>query len=114
MEHRFAGPPDRGDDLDALVALSNAVGADPSLTQPGGGNSSIKRRARDFAGRELDVLSVKGSGTDLATITRAGFTTLRLADLALLQERQEMSDEEMMAFMRACMLDAREPAPSVE
>ncbi len=60
------------------------------------------------------MLSVKGSGTDLATIGRAGFTTLRLADLALLQQRDEMSDEEMMAFMRACMLDAREPAPSVE
>jgi rhamnulose-1-phosphate aldolase/alcohol dehydrogenase len=117
VEHRLATStftlPD-GDELDALVALSNAVGADPSLTQPGGGNSSIKRRARDFAGREIDVLSVKGSGTDLATIGRGGFTTLRLADLALLQERDEMSDEEMMAFMRACMLDAREPAPSVE
>jgi rhamnulose-1-phosphate aldolase/alcohol dehydrogenase len=114
MEHRFAGPPDGGDDLDGLVALSNAVGADPSLTQPGGGNSSIKRRARDFAGREVEVLSVKGSGTDLATIGRGGFTTLRLADLALLQRHDEMSDEDMMAFMRACMLDAREPAPSVE
>ncbi|HVU51986.1 MAG TPA: SDR family oxidoreductase [Polyangia bacterium] len=125
MDHRFrttpppsptssaSSPPD-GDELDALVALSNAVGADPSLTQPGGGNSSIKRRARDFAGREVEVLSVKGSGTDLATIGRAGFTTLRLADLVLLQRRDEMSDEEMMTFMRACMLDGREPAPSVE
>jgi rhamnulose-1-phosphate aldolase/alcohol dehydrogenase len=115
VDHRlaFSGPTD-GDELDALVALSNAVGADPSLTQPGGGNSSIKRRARDFAGREVEVLSVKGSGTDLATIGRAGFTTLRLADLALLQARDEMSDEDMMAFMRACMLDAREAAPSVE
>jgi rhamnulose-1-phosphate aldolase/alcohol dehydrogenase len=113
VDHRFSAPPG-GDDLDGLVALSNAVGADPALAQPGGGNSSIKRRARDFAGREVEVLSVKGSGTDLATITRAGFTTLRLGDLALLQQRAEMSDEEMMAFMRACMLDAREPAPSVE
>jgi rhamnulose-1-phosphate aldolase/alcohol dehydrogenase len=114
VQYRFSGPPSGGDDLDALVALSNAVGADPSLTQPGGGNSSIKRRARDFAGREVEVLSVKGSGTDLATIGRGGFTTLRLADLALLQDREDMSDEDMMAFMRACMLDAREPAPSVE
>ncbi|HVZ75083.1 MAG TPA: class II aldolase/adducin family protein, partial [Polyangia bacterium] len=103
-----------GDELDALVALSNAVGADATLTQPGGGNSSIKRRARDFAGREVEVLSVKGSGTDLATIARGGFTTLRLDDLALLQRRDQMTDEDMMAFMRACMLDAREPAPSVE
>jgi rhamnulose-1-phosphate aldolase/alcohol dehydrogenase len=113
VDHLFT-PPAEGDELDALVALSNAVGRDPSLTQPGGGNSSIKRRARDFAGREIDVLSVKGSGTDLATIRRGGFTTLRLDDLALLQRRDEMSDEDMMAFMRACMLDAREPAPSVE
>jgi rhamnulose-1-phosphate aldolase/alcohol dehydrogenase len=116
VEHRFVLPPldAGGDELDALVALSNAVGADPALTQPGGGNSSIKRRTRDFAGREVEVLSVKGSGTDLATIARGGFTTLRLGDLALLQGREEMSDEEMMAFMRACMLDAREPTPSVE
>jgi rhamnulose-1-phosphate aldolase/alcohol dehydrogenase len=118
VDHRFADHglafPATGDELDALVTLSNAVGSDPSLTQPGGGNSSIKRRARDFAGREIDVLSVKGSGTDLATITRAGFTTLRLADLALLRERDDMSDEEMMTFMRACMLDGREPTPSVE
>jgi len=113
VQHRFSAPTS-GDELDALVALSNAVGADPSLTQPGGGNSSIKRRARDFAGREVEVLSVKGSGTDLATIKRAGFTTLRLADLVLLEHREEMSDEEMMAFMRACMVDARQPTPSVE
>src|SRR6185503_5369961 len=90
VNHRFEWPADGdGDELDALVALSNAVGADAALTQPGGGNSSIKRRARDFAGREVEVLSVKGSGTDLATIKRTGFTTLRLADLALLQARDQ-------------------------
>jgi rhamnulose-1-phosphate aldolase/alcohol dehydrogenase len=116
MEHRWD---DRiaaslGDELDQLVYLSNLVGADPSLTQPGGGNSSIKRRAPDFAGRPAEVLSVKGSGTDLASIARGGFTTLRLADLGLLGERASMTDEEMMAFMRACMLDTREPVPSVE
>src|SRR4051812_49844326 len=89
------------DDLDQLVYLSNLVGADPSLTQPGGGNSSIKRRARDFAGREIDVLAVKGSGTDLGTIKRAGFTALDLGDLGLLGARDSMTDEEMMAFMAA-------------
>src|SRR5258707_1125056 len=56
----------------------------------------------------------RGSGTAPATIARGGFTTLRLAALALLRARDEMTDEDMMAFMRACMLDAREPAPSVE
>jgi rhamnulose-1-phosphate aldolase/alcohol dehydrogenase len=113
-DERAAATLGADDDLAALVYMSNLVGADPSLTQPGGGNSSLKRRARDFAGREVAALSVKGSGTDLASIGRAGFVTLRLEDLLLLRGRQRMSDEEMMAVMRACMLDAREPAPSVE
>jgi rhamnulose-1-phosphate aldolase/alcohol dehydrogenase len=102
------------DDLDELIYLSNLVGADPSLTQPGGGNSSVKRREVDAGGRSVDVLRVKGSGTDLATIGRSGFAGLRLADLATLPERTQMTDEQMMLFLRAGMLDTREPAPSVE
>ena len=103
-----------GDELAQLIYLSNLVGSDPTLTQPGGGNSSLKRREVDFADRPVDVLRVKGSGTDLRTIGAAGFSGLRSADLAELQRRPRMTDEEMMAFMRASMLDAREPAPSVE
>ena len=60
------------------------------------------------------MLRVKGSGTDLRTIDRAGFTGLRLEELALLQDRKLMSDEELVAFMRATMVDGREPAPSIE
>ncbi|MEA2697295.1 MAG: hypothetical protein QOI66_1566, partial [Myxococcales bacterium] len=103
-----------GDDLALLIYLSNVVGTDPTLTQPGGGNSSVKRQETDFAGRTVDVLRVKGSGTDLRTIAASGFTGLRMDDLGFLRRRDQMTDEEMMAFMRACMLDAREPAPSVE
>jgi rhamnulose-1-phosphate aldolase/alcohol dehydrogenase len=102
------------DELEQLVYLSNLIGCDLSLTQPGGGNSSVKRRETDFAGRPVDVLRVKGSGTDLRTIARRGFTGLRREDLDHLRGRLSMSDDEMMAFMRACMLDAGEPAPSVE
>lgn len=103
-----------GDDLALLVYLSNLVGGDPTLTQPGGGNSSVKRREVDRLGREVEVLRVKGSGTDLATVGARGFTGLRRDDLALLERRDEMSDEEMMLFLRAGMLDGREAAPSVE
>ena len=99
------------DDLDALIYLSNLAGADPTLTQPGGGNSSVKRSETDAAGRTVEVLRVKGSGTDLRTIGRPGFAGLRMGDLAYLEKRTEMSDEEMMAFLRAGMLDTREPAP---
>jgi rhamnulose-1-phosphate aldolase/alcohol dehydrogenase len=102
------------DELDALAYLSNAVGLDLALTQPGGGNSSVKRREVDVTGKTVDVLRVKGSGTDLASIGRAGFTGLRMADLGALERRASMSDEDMMLFLRAGMLDGREPAPSVE
>jgi rhamnulose-1-phosphate aldolase/alcohol dehydrogenase len=102
------------DELALLVYLSNLIGEDPSLSQPGGGNSSVKRREVDFAGRPVEVLRVKGSGTDLRTIDRGGFTGLRRADLDYLRHRESLSDEEMMSFMRACMTDAGEPAPSVE
>jgi rhamnulose-1-phosphate aldolase/alcohol dehydrogenase len=102
------------DELAQLIYLSNLVGADPTLTQPGGGNSSVKRREVDHTGCEVEVLRVKGSGTDLATIKAAGFTGLRMGDLATLDRRGDLSDEAMMSFLRAGMLDAREPAPSVE
>src|SRR2546422_4896008 len=57
-----AGPPAGADELDQLVYLSNLVGRDQRLVQPGGGNSSVKLD---------DVLFVKGSGTDMRTIGRA-------------------------------------------
>src|SRR3569623_1475556 len=104
----------RGDELAQLIYLSNLVGNDPTLTQPRCGNCSLMRREVDFAGRPVDVLRVKGSGTDLRTIGAAGFAGLRSADLSELQRRATMTDEEMMAFMRASMLDTREPAPSVK
>jgi rhamnose utilization protein RhaD (predicted bifunctional aldolase and dehydrogenase)/NAD(P)-dependent dehydrogenase (short-subunit alcohol dehydrogenase family) len=92
------------DPLSALVQLSNRVGLDPRLVQPGGGNTSVK---------VADTLLVKGSGTDLRTIGPDGFARLSLARLAPLAEAESMSDAEMMRFMAGCML-ADGPAPSVE
>jgi rhamnose utilization protein RhaD (predicted bifunctional aldolase and dehydrogenase)/NAD(P)-dependent dehydrogenase (short-subunit alcohol dehydrogenase family) len=92
------------DPLDSLVHLSHLLGQQTRLVQPGGGNTSIKIG---------DALLVKGSGTDLRTIGREGFTRLSLARLAPLAEAETMSDAEMMRFMAGCML-AEGPAPSVE
>ncbi len=93
--------------LDELIQLSHLIGNDPRLVQPGGGNTSIK------LGNPADELLVKGSGTDLRTIGREGFTRLSLSRLAPLQRVETMSDPEMMRFMASCML-AEGPAPSVE
>jgi rhamnose utilization protein RhaD (predicted bifunctional aldolase and dehydrogenase)/NAD(P)-dependent dehydrogenase (short-subunit alcohol dehydrogenase family) len=92
------------DPLDSLVHLSHLLGRETRLVQPGGGNTSIKLG---------DALLVKGSGTDLRTIGRDGFTRLSLARLAPLADAETMSDADMMRFMASCML-VEGPAPSVE
>lgn len=105
IDDRWAsGPPPDADALDQLVYLSNAVGQAPQLVQPGGGNTSIKLG---------DELLVKGSGTDLRTIGRAGFTRLSLPALAALRTAETMLDADMMRFMAGCMLQPG-PVPSVE
>ena len=72
----------------ALDYRSNLLGSDRSLANQGGGNTSAKETVVDHAGRETRVLWVKGSGTDLATITPAGFPGLRLDELLPLRERE--------------------------
>lgn len=101
------------DPLDGLVHLSRLLGRETRLVQPGGGNTSIKVRLPAPDGGEIDTLLVKGSGTDLRTIGREGFTRLALSRLAPLRDATTMSDAEMMTFMAGCML-ADGPAPSVE
>src|ERR687890_1153209 len=92
------------DALDQLVHLSHLMGQDTRLVQPGGGNTSTK---------EGDTLLVKGSGTDLRTITREGFTRLSLSRLAALRDAETMTDAEMMRFMAGWMTEAG-AAPRVE
>ena len=84
--------------LDALVYRSNLLGADRALANIGGGNTSAKETVTDHVGREVRVLWVKGSGTDLATITAAGFPGLRLDELLPLESRDEMDDAAMVAL----------------
>jgi rhamnulose-1-phosphate aldolase/alcohol dehydrogenase len=100
--------------LDRLVYLSGLIGSDPALAGSGGGNTSIKLRERDFAGREVGALWVKSRGVDLRDITREGFTALALDETRSLKDVPAMTDEAMMEFLMSCRLDARQPAPSVE
>jgi len=102
------------DELDQLVTLSNLIGRETRLVQPGGGNSSIKTTLKDGSGRMVSALLVKGSGTDLRSIERKGFSKLSLEGLAGLRGVSSMSDHEMMRFMGECMIGRDGPAPSVE
>jgi rhamnulose-1-phosphate aldolase/alcohol dehydrogenase len=102
------------DQLDALVYRSNLLASDRAIVNFGGGNTSVKSRETDHTGRESEILWVKGSGSDLATIGRAGFAGLRLEEIMPLLERDEMSDEEMVAYLGRCQLDPSMPRPSIE
>ena len=102
------------DGLGALVHRSNLLGADRSVANQGGGNTSAKGAVVDHAGREQRVLWVKGSGTDLATITSDGFAALRLDEVQPLRSREAMDDASMVDYLRRCALEPDQPRPSIE
>jgi rhamnose utilization protein RhaD (predicted bifunctional aldolase and dehydrogenase) len=81
------------DPLGQVLLASHLLGADRSVANYGGGNTSAKGTVTDHAGREVRAMWVKGSGSDLATMTEASFTGLRLDDHEPLIDRAEMTDE---------------------
>jgi rhamnulose-1-phosphate aldolase/alcohol dehydrogenase len=100
--------------LQALRYRSNLLGSDRAVANFGGGNTSIKGRERSHTGKEIDVLWVKGSGSDLATMKEQNFTGLRLDEVLPLIEREGMSDEEMVAYLSRCQLEPSMPRSSIE
>jgi len=102
------------DVLGGLVYRSNLLGGDRALANQGGGNTSAKETIVDHVGRKTRVLWVKGSGTDLATITRVGFPGLRLDELLPLREREAMDDAAMVDYLLRSAVRPDQPRPSIE
>lgn len=100
--------------LEELVYRSNLIGSDRSVCNWGGGNTSMKTTVEDFRGRPVEVMYVKGSGSDLATMGAHNFTGLRMEDIRPLIEKESMTDEEMVAYLGKCMIDASHPRASIE
>ena len=113
-ENRWAHTKRKLGALETLVARSNLLGADRSLANQGGGNTSAKGVVADHVGREQRVLWVKGSGTDLASITDKGFAALRLDEILALRERDAMDDAAMVDYLLRCALAPDQPRPSIE
>lgn len=101
-------------DLDGLVYRSRLLGQDRSVVNLYGGNTSVKCIDSDHLGRPVEVLWVKGSGSDIATISARGFAGLRMAELAPLIERDGMSDEQMVAYLSHCIHALDRPRQSIE
>ncbi len=101
-------------DLGLRVYTSRLLGQDPSLVLHGGGNTSVKIREKNLVGEEEDILYVKGSGWDLATIKEPGFSPVRMNHLLKLAQLSSLSDPEMVNELKTQMTRATAPSPSVE
>ena len=101
-------------DLGLRVYTSRLLGRDPSLVLHGGGNTSVKIREQNLVGEIEDILYVKGSGWDLATIEAGGFTPVRMKHLLKLAQLESLSDPQMVNELKTQMTRASAPSPSVE
>jgi rhamnose utilization protein RhaD (predicted bifunctional aldolase and dehydrogenase)/NAD(P)-dependent dehydrogenase (short-subunit alcohol dehydrogenase family) len=115
MQNRWKKAEIKSEDLlDQLVYQSRLVGAEESLVLWGGGNNSVKLQAKDILGQPIDVMYIKGSGSDMKSITPAQYPAVRLDWILPLQERAAMTDEEMVAYLARCLVDPTSPRPSIE
>src|SRR5690349_21667161 len=96
------------------VYTSRLLGSDQALVLHGGGNTSVKVTERNLFGEEEDILYVKGSGWDLATIEVAGLAPVRLERARRLASLTQLSDTQMVQELRAAMTNPSAPTPSVE
>ena len=101
-------------DLALRIYSTRLLGGDAKLVLHGGGNTSLKTKARDLLGEEVAVLRVKGSGCDMGAIEPAGMPAVRLDPLRKLRARDALNDDEMARAQRAFLIDPQSPSPSVE
>lgn len=102
------------DDLSLRVYTSRLLGQDPSLVLHGGGNTSVKVQEANVVGHEEEVLYIKGSGWDLATIEKPGFSPVRMGHMLELSKLNSLSDPQMVNELKTQLTDASAPSPSVE
>jgi len=99
-----------------LLYRSNLLGSDLRVTNFGGGNTSAKLRERDpLTGETVEVLYVKGSGGDLASMRLDGFATLYLPKLLQLKTlyRVVEHEDDMAALLPHCTFNLNPRAASI-
>lgn len=103
-----------GEDVALRTYTTRLLGGEPRLVVHGGGNTSVKTRVADLLGEEWDVLCVKGSGWDMATIEPPGLPAVKLSPLRKARSLDRLSDQRMVALLRSNLIDPGAPNPSVE
>ena len=102
------------DDLAMRVYTSRLLGQEESLVLHGGGNTSVKSTVKDIFGNDVDTLYIKGSGWDLKTIEKEGFSPERMKECLQLAALDSLSDPEMVKQLRLALLDPAAPNGSIE
>ncbi|MHA6686818.1 bifunctional rhamnulose-1-phosphate aldolase/short-chain dehydrogenase [Mesorhizobium sp. A556] len=100
-----------------LVYRSNILGSDKRVTNYGGGNTSSKIwQADPLTGEQIEVLWVKGSGGDSASIKLDGFATLYMDKLRALKSlyRGLEHEDEMVGFLPHCTFNLNPRAASID
>jgi rhamnose utilization protein RhaD (predicted bifunctional aldolase and dehydrogenase)/NAD(P)-dependent dehydrogenase (short-subunit alcohol dehydrogenase family) len=101
-------------DFALRIYTTQLLGRDPKLVLHGGGNTSLKGRRREHFGDEVEVLLVKATGADMATLDGRGFSAVRLAPMRKLRALDHIEDVELVAVERANLIDPTAANPSVE
>jgi rhamnulose-1-phosphate aldolase/alcohol dehydrogenase len=100
-----------------LVYRSNLLGSDKRVTNYGGGNTSSKITQKDpLTGEDVEVLWVKGSGGDSASIKLDGFATLYMDRLEALKRlyRGVDHEDEMVGYLPHCTFNLNPRAASID
>jgi len=102
------------DDLALRVYTSRLLGKEPSLVLHGGGNTSVKITEINSVGDEEEILYVKGSGWDLISIEKEGFSPVRMEHMLKLSKLESLTDPQMINELNTQLTNITAPAPSVE
>lgn len=104
-------------EAERLVYRSNILGSDKRVTNYGGGNTSSKIvQADPLTGEQVEVLWVKGSGGDSASIKLDGFATLYMEKLRALKGLYRGLDheDEMVGYLPHCTFNLNPRAASID
>ena len=105
------------DEPGRLLYRSNLLGSDLRITNFGGGNTSLKISTPDpLTGAPVEVLWVKGSGGDLGSMKRDGFSTLDMDKLRTLKRLYKGLDreDEMVGLLSHCTFNLNPRAASID
>src|SRR3984957_13847332 len=101
-------------DFALRIYTTRLLGRDPKLVLHVGGNTSLKETIQDHFGEQAEVLRIKATGADMATIDVAGMPAVRLASLRKLRSLGEVDDDELVGVERASLIEPMAANPSVE